>query len=108
MTMPLRFGLVGAGGIAQSYVQVLGDLDEAVVVGVVDPRPDAAQAAAATLGCRSFADVEALAQSTPLDGILLCTPPSTHVELAEYFVAVAACRCCARSRSPSNRARRAG
>jgi predicted dehydrogenase len=86
MTAPLRFGLVGAGGIAQSYVEVLGDLDEAVVVGVADPRPDAAQAAAATLGCRSFPDVEALAQSAQLDGILLCTPPSTHVELAEYFV----------------------
>jgi predicted dehydrogenase len=86
MSMPLRFGLVGAGGIAQSYVQVLGDLDEAVVVGVADPRPDAARAAAAALGCRSFSDVESLAQSAQLDGILLCTPPSTHVELAEYFV----------------------
>jgi predicted dehydrogenase len=87
MTRPLRFGLVGAGGIAQSYLQVLGDLDEAVVVGVADPCHNAAQAAAATLGCRSFADVEALAQSTPLDGIVLCTPPATHVELAEFFVA---------------------
>jgi len=86
MTVPLRFGLVGAGGIAQSYVEVLGDLDEAVVVGVADPRSAAAEAAAATLGCRSFSDVEALAQSAQLDGILLCTPPSTHVQLAEYFV----------------------
>jgi predicted dehydrogenase len=86
MSMPLRFGLVGAGGIAQAYVQVLGDLDEAVVVGVVDPRPDAAQMAAATLGCRSFPDVEALTGSAGLDGVILCTPPNTHVQLAEYFV----------------------
>jgi predicted dehydrogenase len=86
MSTPLRFGLVGAGGIAQAYVQVLGDLDEAVVVGVVDPQPAAAQTAAATLGCRSFADVEALTASAELDGVLLCTPPNTHVQLAEYFV----------------------
>lgn len=86
MTVPLRFGLVGAGGIAQSYVRVLDDLDEAVVVGVVDPRRDAAQSAAASLGCRSFPDVDALASSMSLDGIVLCTPPSSHVELAEYFV----------------------
>jgi predicted dehydrogenase len=86
MNAPLRFGLVGAGGIAQAYAQVLADLDEAVVTGVADPRPDAAAMAAATLGCRSFADVEGLAQSESLDGVLLCTPPSSHVQLAEYFV----------------------
>ncbi|MDQ1467935.1 MAG: hypothetical protein QOH10_2350 [Actinomycetota bacterium] len=86
MSTPLRFGLVGAGGIAQAYVHVLADLDEAVVVGVADPRPEAAHIAAATLGCRSFADAEALAKGTALDGVLLCTPPATHVELAQYFV----------------------
>lgn len=86
MSAPLRFGLVGAGGIAQAYVQVLGDLDEAVVVGVADPRAEAAQMAAASLGCRSYPDVDALADGTALDGVLLCTPPATHVQLAEYFV----------------------
>jgi predicted dehydrogenase len=86
MSTPLRFALVGAGGIAQAYVQVLGDLDEAVVVGVVDPVPEAAQKAAATVGCRSFADVEALTAAAELDGVFLCTPPNTHVQLAEYFV----------------------
>jgi predicted dehydrogenase len=86
MSGPLRIGLVGAGGIAQAYVSVLRDLDEAVVVGVVDPRPEAAQAAAAALGCRGFADAEALTAFTGLDGVVLCTPPSTHVALAEYFV----------------------
>lgn len=86
MSAPLRFGLVGAGGIAQAYVQVLADLDEAVAVGVADPRSEAAHAAASTLGCRSFPDVESLADGTALDGVILCTPPATHVELAEYFV----------------------
>jgi len=83
---PLRIGLVGAGGIAQAYVQVLGDLDEVVVVGVVDPRHEAAAAAAAKLECRGFRDVEGLTGATELDGVILCTPPSTHVTLAEYFV----------------------
>jgi predicted dehydrogenase len=86
MSAPLRFGLVGAGGIAQAYVQVLADLDEAVVVGVADPQTAAAEKAAATLGCRAYPDVEALTANESLDGVLLCTPPSTHVALAEYFV----------------------
>lgn len=86
MSAPLRFGLVGAGGIAQAYVNVLADLDEAVVVGVADPRSDAAQAAAARLGCRSFSDVEELSRTAQLDGVLLCTPPASHVQIAEYFV----------------------
>jgi predicted dehydrogenase len=86
MGQPLRFGLVGAGGIAQAYVQVLADLDEASVVGVADTRKEAADAAAATLDCKSYADVEALASGNQLDGVILCTPPATHVALAEYFV----------------------
>jgi predicted dehydrogenase len=86
MSRPLQFGLVGAGGIAQAYVNVLSDLDEAVVVGVADPRPEAAQMAASKLGCRSFAGVEELAASTDLDGVLLCTPPVSHVQIAEFFV----------------------
>ncbi len=86
MSAPVRFGLVGAGGIAQSYLEVLCGLDEVNVVGVVDPRPEAVDAAAAKLGCPGFATAEAMAAATPLDAVLLCTPPSTHVQLAEFFV----------------------
>ena len=43
---PLRFGMIGAGAIAQSYVQVFRALPEAQFVGVADVREDAARATA--------------------------------------------------------------
>ena len=42
--------LVGAGGIAQSHLEALREIDEAEVVAVCDPRSEAARAAADPLG----------------------------------------------------------
>ena len=60
MTTPLRFALVGAGGIAPAYGHVLGDLDEAVAVGVVDPAAVAGEEAAEMRRCRGLAERPAL------------------------------------------------
>ena len=48
---PLRVGLVGAGAIAQTYVEALATEPDLELVGVADPRPKAAEATAeATAG----------------------------------------------------------
>lgn len=83
---PLRFGLVGAGGIAQTYVQVFASLEGVRVVGVADPRPGAATATATALGCAHFASHERLADAGGLDAVLVCTPPATHVPIALHFI----------------------
>lgn len=81
----IRFGLVGAGGIAQAYAQAFKDLKIARLVGVADVNIEAARQLGAQIGCRSYASYEALGDEWPLDAVIICTPPSAHPEIALHF-----------------------
>jgi len=80
--MTLRFGLIGAGNIAQAYLQIFDDLADAAIVGVADARPQVAAAAAARVGATPHATVEALLDAEHPDAIIVCTPPDTHPDIA--------------------------
>jgi predicted dehydrogenase len=82
----LRFGLVGAGGIAQAYVKALGTCESAELVAVVDTRHDAARRLAAQADCESFDSCEALAERGLVDAVVVCTPPVTHPDVSLFFV----------------------
>jgi predicted dehydrogenase len=88
----LRFALIGAGAIAQSYVEVFSTFQPGKVIAVADPHMQRAQAAAEALHCRPFRSHEELADQVECDAAVICTPPSTHVEvgldLVERGVAV--------------------
>ncbi|HEX4945805.1 MAG TPA: Gfo/Idh/MocA family oxidoreductase, partial [Blastocatellia bacterium] len=81
----IRFGLVGAGGIAQAYAQAFRDLKIARLVGVADVYAGAARKLASQIGCRNYVSYEEMAREWPLDAVIICTPPSTHPEIAMYF-----------------------
>ncbi len=81
----IRFGLVGAGGIAQAYAQAFKGLKIARLVGVADVNIEAARQLGAQIGCRSYASYEALGDEWPLDAVIICTPPSAHPEIALHF-----------------------
>ena len=84
---PVRLGVVGAGGIAAAYAQLLtGSGGDGVAVGVVDVRAEAAAAWAERVGCPALPDVDALVAARP-DAVVLCTPPATHAPLAAKFLA---------------------
>jgi predicted dehydrogenase len=85
MAEPVRLGLVGAGGIAKAYVELLTSSTTATCVGVADVRPGAAAAVAEVLGCPGFTDAGALGAVDGLEAVVICTPPATHVELATRF-----------------------
>ncbi|MGI9430857.1 MAG: Gfo/Idh/MocA family protein [Myxococcota bacterium] len=88
----VRFGVVGAGVIAQSHVAALRSLPGAEIVGVADSRPEAARALAEECGCAAHSDHVALAQATNVDAVIVCTPPAFHpaltIELLERDIAV--------------------
>ncbi len=81
---PVRLGLVGAGGIAQAYAELLVDSPVAVPVGVADVDAAAAQRWAARVGCAWFTDPAALLDAG-VEAVVICTPPATHASLAELF-----------------------
>lgn len=82
----VKFGLIGAGGIAQSYLQAFGIATNAQLVAVADVRPEAAQAMAESAKCASFTRYQDMAEATDLDAVILCTPPITHPEICCYFL----------------------
>ncbi len=85
MNNPLRFALIGAGGIAQTHLQVFSRVPSAQLVAIIDTRFEAAQAAAVANHCKAFECVEAAIEECELDAAIVCTPPSTHPEICSQL-----------------------
>jgi predicted dehydrogenase len=79
-----KFGLIGAGGIAQAYAQAFSKTPTAKLIAVADVRIDAAKALAEGLGAEHYPSYEAMVSSEQLDAVIICTPPTTHLEISTY------------------------
>jgi predicted dehydrogenase len=87
MTSPVvRFGMVGAGSIAQSYAQAFAACEDARLVAVADVRAEAAQALAEGCGSASYDSFERMAAEAEIDAVVICTPPITHPEISLHFL----------------------
>jgi predicted dehydrogenase len=84
-----RLALIGAGGIAQTYLRVLATLrpDEARLVAVADAVPELATRAASPFGVPAFSDHLELLDRVDVDAVIVCTPPNTHFDIATDFLA---------------------
>ena len=77
----MRYGIVGAGGIAQAYAQAFAQCSEADLVGVADTRLDAAQKLAETNNSAAFSSHEEMISATEPEAVVVCTPPVTHADI---------------------------
>ncbi len=84
MSTITKFGLIGAGGIAQAYAQAFEKTPTAKLIAVADVRVDAAKALAEGLGAEHYPSYEAMVSSEQLDAVIICTPPTTHLEISTY------------------------
>lgn len=83
----LKYGIVGAGSIAQAYAQAFEKSGTAGVAAIVDVRFAAAQALADRFtNCRAFVSYEKMADETSLDAVIVCTPPATHEKVCLHFL----------------------
>jgi predicted dehydrogenase len=81
----LKFGLVGAGGIAQAYAQAFNESNCCDLVAVSDVREEAANALAEIVGGRAYKTYQEF-DGLELDAVIVATPPTTHAEIACYFM----------------------
>lgn len=86
MKQKLKFGLIGTGGIAQTYAQAFATTEIATLVAVADVRKESADAFAEPFGAKSFDDYKALADGVEIDAVIVSTPPNTHPEIAMFFM----------------------
>jgi D-apiose dehydrogenase len=83
MSKPLRIGLVGAGMVSRHHLIAWAAIaDQAGVVAVADPLPDNAARRVAEFGIsQSYADAEAMLESTELDAVDIAAPRQMHAPL---------------------------
>lgn len=77
----LRFGLVGAGAIGQTYAWALEKSDRASLAAVADIREEAARALAEGHNAKVYTDHLSLADQADCDAVIVCTPPATHTQV---------------------------
>ncbi len=82
----LKFGLIGAGGIAQAYAQAFIQSECCQLVAVADIREESAKALAETVGGKAYSDYKTLAENEELDAVIVSTPPKSHPEIATFFM----------------------
>ena len=76
-----RVGVVGAGGLGQHHVRILGELPDATMVGFYEARAERAAEISAKTGARAFDALDALL--TEVDGVTIVVPTPAHHEVAK-------------------------
>ncbi len=77
-----KFGIVGAGLIADFHARALAELHNAQVAGFCDAGSGRAAKLAQKYNARAFADFHAMAQSPDVDILSIATPSGLHAEPA--------------------------
>ena len=86
--MTFRIGLIGAGTHGTRYLRHAGqDVPGMEVAALCRRDRVVGEQLADGLGCRYHAEPMDLIQDPQVDGIVICTPPSTHFELATAVLA---------------------
>ena len=82
----LRLGLIGAGPWGRNYISTIGALPGIGLARIASANPETA--ALAGPDCAVTADWREVATADDLDGVIVASPPPSHLEIAEQAVAV--------------------
>ncbi len=80
---PLRFGIIGCGGIGPTHAGAINQIEGARLVAVADTVRERAEKVAAKYGAaRVYSDHRALLDDPEIDAVCVCTPSGTHADIA--------------------------
>lgn len=82
----IRFACIGCGRIAQDHLFAVSTIDDIQIVGVVDMQEKIAKSVAEQFECKSFTTPEELLKNQGIDAVVICTPPSTHHAMTNFFL----------------------
>ena len=77
----LDIAVIGAGGMGQRHAAAVADSPLCKLVGVVEPDAGRGAAAAKSLGCRHFADLEGLLADARPQAAIVAVPDRLHVDI---------------------------
>lgn len=75
---PLRVAFIGAGGIAERHIGLLGQMKDVAIVAVADPDFERAERLALRFKARPFRNHEDLLTFARPEAVFICVPPFAH------------------------------
>ena len=81
-----RVGLIGLGTMGRNHLRLLSARDDARLVAVADPVPDALAIASEASGAQAYAEPLAMLAEAELDAVVIAAPTTTHHPLAQAAI----------------------
>lgn len=81
---PVRFGVIGAGGMGGNHARSFANIEGAKLVAVADVNAQTAQKVAEETGARAFETAEDLIENGDVEAIIIATPHFFHPPVAEF------------------------
>ena len=78
----LRLGIVGTGAISRAYAEAVKDIDGVVLASACDTNAPAVAEFGDLTGCNVYTNLIKMLVVEDLDGVVVCTPPATHEQVA--------------------------
>lgn len=78
----VKIALVGCGRIAQTHLETINVLDEAVLVGVADINEEVSRSVGEQFGCRAYVGYKEMIDKEKPEVLCVATPPLLHPEIS--------------------------
>jgi predicted dehydrogenase len=78
VSMKVRVGIVGAGGIAKQHLKILSELPQVEIVAICDKVKETVETVAVEYKAEAFTDAQAMIEAVQMDALFVCVPPFAH------------------------------
>lgn len=77
-----HIGIIGCGRISQSWLEAIKQCKHMQLESIMDVNPEFLNPIAELTNAAAFTDIEQFIRHKKLDGVIVCSPPCTHKEVA--------------------------